>query len=68
MSVILQFLADWHVGEVRAADRKRVVPVDNPQHHMIKVSLAFIEQDGMKKRLFDPILRVWRIQTFFSFI
>jgi hypothetical protein len=54
VSAILQSLADWHIGEVGATDRKLILHADNARPHTAEVSLAFTEQNGMKRALHPP--------------
>jgi hypothetical protein len=48
VSAILQFLTDWPVAEIRAIDRNFFIHAPNARSHTVKVSLPFVEQNGMK--------------------
>jgi hypothetical protein len=68
ISVILQSLTDWHIGEVAATDRKLIVHADNTRSHTVKVSLAFIEQNGMKRTAYMPCSSDLLPSDFFRYI
>jgi hypothetical protein len=42
--------AGWHKTQVRRTDRS-LIHADNARPHSVKMSLDFLEQNGMKKHL-----------------
>jgi hypothetical protein len=44
-------LAEWRKTQIRRIDRKLIVDADNACPHTAKMSLDFLEQNGMKKHL-----------------
>jgi hypothetical protein len=67
ISTILRFFADWNVDEIRAIDRKLIMHADHVRLHMAKVSLAFIEQNGMKRASHLPYSPDLTLSDFFLF-
>jgi hypothetical protein len=65
ISAILQSFADWNIGEIGTIDWKLIVHIDNAQPHTSKVSLAFIEQNWMKRASYPPYLRDLTHSDFF---
>jgi hypothetical protein len=48
---ILDPLAEWRITRVSRTNRKLLVHADSARPHTAKMSLDFLEQNGMKKHL-----------------